>query len=264
MNTRGATLVELVVALTLAAAVSGMVLALVAGQQRAVQRLAVAEASGAVLSATAGVVRVELGGLAGADLLLVASDRLQYRATRATGVLCGLAPDGVRVGAGGFRGLRLPSPGRDSLLVARPDSPGWGVVVLAVVGPVRAEPCPDGSAGLVIPTSPGLPALPAPVPFRVVEPMELRFYSSGGRTWLGARALIPAETIQPVTGPFLAARFEAEDSTGAATTDPGRVVVLRTRVRIQGDDAMAAGGVARSGVRDDSLVVVVPVGRGGG
>lgn len=261
---RGATLVELMVAVSLSSALALFLMSETGRQQRVVQDLAVRAAAFSSLETAAQALRNELGGAEPGDLVSAASDRIVYRATRATGAVCGPAPDGIRLLQEEFRGLRVPVPGRDSLMLTVLDSvPAWRADRRSITGPVRSEPCPDGSPGLVVPSPPGI-AIPG-VPVRVFEVMELRLYPSGGAWWLGARSVSTGETIQPVAGPFTSDGFALQllGADGLDTGDTSLARLVRVRLKAEAADLSAVAGAVRSGSRVDSLTVLIRLGAGG-
>ena len=215
------------------------------------------------LRTAAQVLHAELGNLdpGEGDLMTATPDRMTYRAVRGTGIGCGAAVDGIVVRTGTWRSLRLPAPGRDSLLLLEAGAT-WHMLPLA--DPIRSATCPDGSPGLVFPTAPPVPGDSTTV-VRTFEVMELRHYLSGADAWLGLRSVSAGELIQPVSGPFRSssAPFSYFDASGAATSDLR--LVRRVRAAFQGITRPdgAAGAAARADqVRRDSLETVVAL-RGG-
>ncbi len=264
LTPRGATLVELTVALSLSAVLALFLLSETGRQQRVVQDLAVRSAAVSTVETAAQVLRSELGGAEPGDLLAADPDRVLYRATRATGAICGLAPDGLRLSQAAFRGVRVPVPGRDSVMLPVADSLlGWRTDHRSINGPVRSEPCPDGAPGLVVPSSPG--AGLSGVPIRVFEVMELRLYSSAGLWWLGARSVSSGETIQPVAGPLTSDGFVLQllDADGMSTGSTLLARLVQVRLRAGAGDPSAVGGAVRGTSRLDSLTVLVRLGSGG-
>jgi hypothetical protein len=257
MTRRGVTLVELLVAGLLAAFVLGFALSALVGLQRAVQRDLEHGAASTTLLTASHLLRSELGDLdpAAGDLPVLESGRLVYRALRATGVACGLAADGILVPSASYRGVRLPSAGRDSVALLPADHPGaW--LSGAVNGPARGATCPDGRVALAIPLDP-VPAAGAGSALRLFEIMELRLYASGGEWWLGIRSVTGGETIQPVAGPFVPGGFRL------AAVDTGGVRTVQADMAAYAGMAQAAGGAARSGgapVTDSLRVVIGPLG----
>lgn len=260
---RGWALAEAAVAMALTAVVAAAALGGLVGLQRRAAGEAERVASASSLRTAAQVLQTELGSLdpGAGDLITAAADRMTYRVVRGTGIGCGAAFDGIMVRTGTWRSLRLPAPGRDSLLLLEAGAT-WRILPLA--GPIRSAICPDGSSGLVFPTTAPPPGASVTV-VRTFEVMELRHYLSGTDAWLGLRSVSAGELIQPVSGPFRAspAPFSYLDAAGAATSDPSRVrrvrAVFRGTTRADG----AAGAGARADlVRRDSVAAEVAL-RGG-
>ncbi len=198
----GFTLVETVIALTLAAAVGGLLLQLLRGQQRLVRVASAAvEVQLTLHSALTFLVRefrpLGMGG-GGSDILSLGTDGLTYRATRGFALACGVTGAGFLVATGDRYGTRLPVPGRDSLLVFRAGDTamagddGW--VALPLLGfrqelgcggvPVWSVQVGWGDAG---PPEGFIP----PLPIRVYEVVQLQAYRQGGRHGWGPGRSVP-------------------------------------------------------------------------
>ncbi|HEX9165752.1 MAG TPA: hypothetical protein VF862_07555 [Gemmatimonadales bacterium] len=258
----GWALAEAVVAMVLTAVVAAAALGGLVGLQRRVAGAVERAAMASGLRTAAQVIHAELGSVdpGAGDLVTAAPDRMIYRAVRGNGIGCGLTTDGIVVRTGTWRSLRLPVPGRDSVLALEPGG-SWRVA--ALVGPVRSATCPDGSSGLVLPMAVA-PSGGATV-VRTFEVMELRLYVSGADSWLGLRSVSSGEAIQPVAGAFRASAipFTYLDASGTPTTDPH--LVRRVRAVFHGITRAegAAGAGARADLtRRDSVETVVAL-RGG-
>jgi hypothetical protein len=189
------------------------------------------------------------------------SDRVVYRAIRSTGVVCDVGLDALLVGSASFRSLRLPSPGRDSLLLL--DQTGaWQTH--ALMADARAATCPDGSAALALPVLPGTVSL-GPYALRSFEVMELRRYQSGGTWWLGLRSVSGGESIQPAAGPLSgdSALFRYYDDAGGPALTPAATRSVAVRLLGFSRTEAGAGAAARADLpRRDSLEVTIAL-RGG-
>jgi len=229
MSGRGFTLVELLVAMVLALAVGGLVhQQLVYGQRltRAqTQRMAMQDnvrVAAQVLAAELGAAGLdEITPVAAAalgvppeirpDLRAIAPGSVSYLAARGDGTVCRIAPAEVVVESSSWSPQRAPRA-TDSLLVfAEGDPATAGDDVWLHLGIVSSgsAACPSGSPGsavqIVVPP-PLDPAVLARVtagsPARLAEAMEIRYYRSGSRAWLGMRSVATGEVIQPVAGPL--------------------------------------------------------------
>jgi hypothetical protein len=257
---RGFTLVELMIALLLALAVGGII-------QRALlnsQRLARAQAQRVALQDNVRVAAVvmtgELGGIgydeitaeasaalgypAGArsDLLAAAPGAVTYLAVRGSGLVCGVAlgpAPQVVLSASSWESFRAPRA-TDSLLVfvesdsATGRDDAW--IHLGVVSGGAAG-CPDGGPGIAVRV--GVPPPLDPValagitpgsPARLAEVMQLRYYSSDGKSWLGMRSVSTGEAVTPLAGPFAdsssvvrGVTLTYRNATDVPTSDPGAV-----------------------------------------
>jgi prepilin-type N-terminal cleavage/methylation domain-containing protein len=209
---RGFTLVELMVALTLALAVGGVV----HGQLLQGRRTARAQAERVAMQDNVRVAALVLSGELGAlgDLLAIAPGAVTYLADRGGGLVCGVAagsPAEIRVAASTWRGPRAPRP-TDSLVVfvegdgSTGNDDAW---VHLGIASVASTTCPGGEAATVFRVVPPAPIGPAIIsaittgsPVRLAEVMQLRYYESGGKSWLGMRSVSTGEAITPLAGPL--------------------------------------------------------------
>ncbi len=212
-----------------------------------IERVARAERAGAALQIAfdggLGFLTSELieagHGSAGDDLLRIAPDSLSYRAVRGVGIACHVGASEILVALDRFDAVRLPQPGRDSLLLfTGMDSlgaanAGWTAVPLNGIGSAACGGRPALRLGTTIDTVANPPAaLPPLPPVRVFEVMQARLYPSLGAWWLGARSESGGEPIQPLAGPFDSAGspFSYFDSAGHSILTPSGVRSLRLRL----------------------------------
>ena len=270
LNRRGISLLELLVALTLAALLALLTSNLLATStlhlrdrsERMAQEQSLRSASGALRSALESLGHDSAGG---ADLSAPAPSGLSARAVRAAGVLCSAAPGLLvaRADTAWWRALRAPVAGRDSVLAARLDRPTWGSFEL------RAAPggtfCPDGSRGIALPVtadSLALLGIGLGSPIRVFEPVELRLYSAAPDLWIGLRLLATTQAIQPFAGPMapngLAFSYQKADRSPAQLPAEvaGVVIQLTSLTERAGGVGLIRGRVPRS----DSLELFVALG----
>jgi prepilin-type N-terminal cleavage/methylation domain-containing protein len=230
MSTRrlGFTLIELMVGLVLVLAVGGVTWALLAQNQR-VTRSQTEHAglqdnvrTGAVVVAnelreigydsipeTAGL---GTGASVSPDLVVMERGRLVYKAMRGIGFTCAApAPGSLKLQRAALLGLRSPEVG-DSFTAHVEGSPDTGTDDAWVHGAVNAVGgglCDDGSVAVTLTVGfagPAGAAAPARMvtggPVRFFEVMELRYYRSGGKSWLGARSVSAGGVIEPLLGPL--------------------------------------------------------------
>jgi type II secretory pathway pseudopilin PulG len=214
----GATLAELLVAITLAAIVLGTATSTLLRQQRTSVSLGRAAAGDAQLRAALGALSVELGALtAGTGDLEVgqATDTaVQLRSLVVGGLACGDAVSSATFvdDAEGHIGSLAGSAPRvgDSLWWFGGAPPVWRARRIIASDSV-ATPCPLTSA----PPGPGRRLVIAEpdsiqygAPLRVTRPVRYGFYRSGDGSWqLGVREWVDATgrfaSPQPIAGPFL-------------------------------------------------------------
>jgi hypothetical protein len=227
---RGFTLVELMVGLVCALAVSGVALRLLLVNLR-VARVQ-AERAGLQDNVRAGALIVaselrELGfdsvpeaaalGLpaaASSDILIGEPGRIRYRAPRGLGFTC-VAPNASQIvlRTATWQGQRPPVAQVDSLALFVEGDPALSrddVWVRAGITGVSAGSCADGAPAIALATSWETSAVAAGAvagavtggPVRVFEIMEFQYYRQGGTSWLGQRSVSRGEVIQPLIGPL--------------------------------------------------------------
>jgi type II secretory pathway pseudopilin PulG len=257
---RGFTLVELMVALVLALAVGGIVSAMLLNGQRharaVAERIALQDnvrVSALVLAGDLGAIgrdeispeaSAALGYPVGArsDLLAAAPGAVTYLAARGWGLLCAVAPGpspAIVFPEAWWKSLRAPRS-TDSLLVFAESDTGtraddaW--IHLGIVS-VGSGSCPDGRAGIAVRVGIPSPLSPAALdrltpgsPARLTEVMQMRYYASGGKSWLGMRSVSTGEAITPVAGPLADSAAAVRgltlvyrDAAGAPTWTPASV-----------------------------------------
>ncbi len=243
LTSRGAVLIEVVIAALLTAILVVASLTGLSVVSRALGRQVTATASARILRAGVLIGIAEWNDLAprAGDLLSVASGSMVYRAMRASGLGCGLGPDGLLLAAGQLAALRAPVAGRDSLAVLTgPDA--WSVAALTAAP--SAGTCPNGDPAIELPydRSGGDPFAGAawPAAFVIYEIMEVRGYQSGGEWWLGLRSVSSGEVIQPAMGPLAANGLSLRvlDAAGAPASPPPAARQLELRLLTAAGDSI--------------------------
>jgi len=241
---RGLTLIELLIGIVLGSFLGTIMVGLGLAAERSTRHTREAGQLARNLDTVLDFLESELADAgtdpSGADLLRLGADSLTWRATRGVGLACLVGSSEVRVLQGRWGGARLPQPGRDSLLLyagadsLQTDSLVW--LALPILG-VSSSSC-AGAPALRLQTSldttlTPLGRLPALVPVRVFEIMQVRLYSSLGSWWFGGRSVTAGEVIQPLAGPFLAGglRFSYLDSAAQPTPSSGMVRSIAVVVR---------------------------------
>ncbi len=274
-RTRGFTLVEIIVALTVALMVAGAIYGLMITTQRLT--LAQAErvglqanvrAAGWVASGELQEVAALPGGTAAqSDVLTAGATGITYRAMRGIGFLCQspATSSELRVWSSSYSGYRDPAAGRDSALVFLEGDTASAVddvwLPVAITGVTVGNACPGAGIILATDNHPELVGLAANTPVRIYEVMELRLYQSGGKSWLGAHSLSGGEVIQPLLGPLLDGTgftLDYLDATGGVASDPGAIKSVTVGVRGISENPISVGsGAGARGRVQDSLVAWV-------
>ncbi|HET7189587.1 MAG TPA: prepilin-type N-terminal cleavage/methylation domain-containing protein [Gemmatimonadaceae bacterium] len=280
---RGATLVELVVALTLTAVVLGAAASSVLRQHRTARVVSGEAATTAQLRAATGALSAELSVLSRAAGDIVPGEArdsaLELRSLVAAGVACDdavgsatFAPDddGVPEALWGT----VPRVG-DSLWWYRGGATAaWHGARIATSDSVSAPCLLTGSAlrpARRVAVAAGGDTIPFGAPLRVTRPARYSFYRSGDGSWqLGVRDWIGDHfgAPQPLAGPFLVRagdrrsgfRYFAPNGDELSASSAGVNVdqVARIRVTVLTPDPSAAG--MPNVVRADSIdVALLPV-----
>jgi prepilin-type N-terminal cleavage/methylation domain-containing protein len=195
----------------------------------------------------------------GSDLQTVLPGRLEYKAMRGLGFTCA-APTStqVKLRRAWYSGLRDPLT-TDSVALfvdsdaSRTDDDGWVHAKVTAVTTAGAT-CTDGTAAIQLTI-----AFPAGVtgatvagkmasggPVRIFEIMQMRYYVSGGQSWLGMMAVSRGENApQPMVGPLADSTggqrgltFGYWNNAGAATTVPANVRSITLTLRGVSDYAV--------------------------
>jgi hypothetical protein len=250
----GSTPIDLIAALALWGTVSALVVTTLLAGARSARRVTMQAERRETLRAASQVSAAELRGHAGGlSAIRVASNAVEYRARRWTGVTCrwpSTASGQIRLTlrAAPLFGERLPIAQRDSALVwleGYPADPTDGRWEVLLVVDVASATCPDGRAGVGVvlerwsAVAPGTLAHPG-APVVGFERAALRVYrGSDGAHWLGLATAGPTgwKSVQPFAGPFA-------PSSGFAWRQDGRSVAI---------------GLRAAGPRGDSLETIVGV-----
>jgi prepilin-type N-terminal cleavage/methylation domain-containing protein len=161
------------------------------------------------------------------DLRAIGPDSITYRAARGLGYTCQETSTGATTGdivvwnkindARQWQAYRSLTTTDSLMLFIENDTQTASDDLWLTVGLTAnqsALACPDGSAGIrfriQIPAGVGITSanafgqMPLGNAVRAFETMQLRSYTSGGKTWLGMRArpLTLGTTIEPVVGPL--------------------------------------------------------------
>ncbi len=227
---RGLTLVELMIGLVVASVVSMAVYRVLLASQRAGRIQTEHAALQDNVRAGALIVSAELRELgfdsvplaaglgapsvASSDILLAQPGRIRYRAMRGLGFTCAVATVAeLRLQSATFAGLRLPLAGIDSVSIfvegdgSSAEDDAW---IRAAVAGVSNGSCAGGEPAIVLSLAHPDAAVGSAAasrivvggPVRAFEVMELQYYRSDGRSWLGMRSVSRGEVVQPLIGPL--------------------------------------------------------------
>jgi hypothetical protein len=227
---RGLTLVELLVGLGCALAVSGVAyrllltsprVARVQGERadlqdnvRAGALIVAAELRELGFDSVPANAPLGLPATASSDILIGEPGRIRYRAMRGLGFTCNAPSTGqILLRTATWRGQRLPVAEVDSLVLFVEGDPalsGDDAWVRAGITGIAPGSCADGAPAIALATSWETAALGAGAaagsvaggPVRIFETMELQAYEAAGMSWLGLRSVSRGEVIQPVIGPL--------------------------------------------------------------
>jgi prepilin-type N-terminal cleavage/methylation domain-containing protein len=241
---RGATLVELLVALTLLGIVGSAAVAAIRLQTGVRLRIG--------SRVTAGTRQGEALGPLAADLMLVSArggdvpaggatdSTLDLQATLATGFTCapGSDPRALTVAVLGAAPARAIAPGDSVRLRAAPSDAWRPALISAVASPPAAADCtaaPDAIRLAFTIDSAARAGVGAGVPLHVTRRIRYSFYrASDGGTYLGLREWSHAagrlSTVQPVAGPFAgdSVRFVYLDDLGRSLAPPVAPAAIAT------------------------------------
>lgn len=281
LNQRGFTLIELIMALALGAAVGALVYQSIVGTQRATQagtaEVSVRQNLRAGVAYVGSVVR-ELDAADG-DITVATATQLQFKSMRWTGFLCA-APVAASMSAlrmpvrrNTFYGIRGPNAALDSVFVfldgdlTTRDDDAWlpgGVTAVAVGncadGSVSADLTVDFSAaGVGAGAVAGLVTVGSPL--RGFQMEELSLGSAGGRWWMTQRAASRTgawSAARPLIGPLEAGGMALAyfDSTGTATASLPNIASVEVLLRAESRERVRKGLAAIDFARD-SLVTRV-------
>ena len=271
---RGFTLAELLVALVLGTLVLGAAGQVFIATARFLRLQASALEVREGLRAAQQVLTAELRELdpADGDLVALGPDSISLRAVRGIEFICA-APDAVTGRIAVRRRLsasyRDMDPARDRAVVFRDGDPSTDAddawIDLGIASAGGAATCSDGGAATEVRLAGPVAELDSVglgAPVRWYERAVYRLYGDEtGLWWLGVRSWSGGSwaPLSPIAGPLRhpsGLEFRYFDASGAATTDPARVVTIGLAVRGVGS-ALLQGAGGRQEHWSDSLITVV-------
>lgn len=252
-NSRGFTLVELLIFFVLASLIAASLYQVVRFQQRAYRQQNETVARHDALRLASAVLIGDIAEASGGegDFGAIAGDRIAVRSPTGFGIICAHDPSDRRIALTDVTGIVGASAG-DSLLVYHPD--GWLVRAIQDVNPQSASSltCPyDGGEApeMTLRLTGSVSDVPVGAPVRGFRRYVYRLEQVDNAWWL---VRDDGSTAWPLAGPFagdsgLALTYF--DSIGQATTDPARVALV---------DLAIVAETAVSGKRDTLAVSVRP------
>lgn len=277
LNRRGATVAEILVALTLASIVLGSMMSSVLRQQRSHARASDVSGAEAQSRAATRLLASQLASLepaAGDITPASATDTsIQYRAAVALGIACNASPGlviPVPSGSGGLDGSFSTVRGGDSLWWFVDSL--WHAAPIAEVSAIAAQcTLPMPAAGASVRLSIGAhDTVPPGAPLRVTRQTRSHVYRSGDGTWqLGFREWNPVTQSftapQPVAGPLIRrsgdhrSGFRYYDQTDAELlASAGSIDVTRiARIRILASSRVVVRDPSQDSVRTDSVDIAL-------
>lgn len=195
----GVTLLELLLGLTLMSGVALLGSALLSGGRRGFDRLSRRMELGQGPDRAALLLQLELAGRPG-GLQLLSPSVLALQSRVGEAAACDFQAGEVVIPRQLWPGHRLPEAGRDQAQLLDDSDGYWRAADILAVD---AGTCPDGSVGLRLRLQPAVRGQY----LRVVEPLHLKIYRSGGAGWFGLAPADGSAPVQPFAGPLAEAEF---------------------------------------------------------
>jgi prepilin-type N-terminal cleavage/methylation domain-containing protein len=273
-QSRGFTLVEILIALV----ISGVATAALYQVLNNTQRVSRAQAEQVSLQSNVRTgslvvpnelreINTVLGGAAQQnDVLIALPDRVRYRAMRGLYAICQSPAAGtqVRVFTTDIAAYRNPAATRDGIYVFIEGNPDkeqddqW--IQVPVTGVATGNVCPGGAAGITLstPATAALVGLAVGTPVRTYEEMELSLQVVDGKSWLSAQSISGADPApQPIVGPLTDGDgFELKyyDANGAETVDLTAIKSIQVTLRGLTDEVVRINGSGEWGHPQETLV----------
>lgn len=276
LGRRGFTLIELLVALVLLGIVTAGIYRVLVNNQRVYQAQTQRIDLQQNIRAAVTILPAELREMnaSGGDIAAMSATSLSIRAMRQLALICSPPPLGGALGNISMVVRRSPffgralNPATDSLLIYYEGDEGsrsddsW---VLANVGAVVNQNCPDGPAGWQITMTPSfiagqlnqLGAIPNGAPVRGFETVTYRLYQAPDNLWY--IGLENVSGIQPLIGPVTSDGLSLRyfNAAGAETADRTQVAEIEIGVRARTAQPVQGGAGGGLVIPVDSIVTRV-------
>jgi len=245
-RSRGFSLIEVLVAMTLTGiVVAGTLRALTAQKKFYARQARILEARHAMrASATILTSEFREASATGGDLYAIAADSVALRSTVGFAVVCG-----INVGSGTLSLLRVSGHFRleaaDSVLVFVENAPSdaddvWRALPVASIS-TGAPSCDSGQAAdRVVSITGSLSGIWVGAPLRLFRPYVFGLFEMNGKWWLGRRNRGSGPDYVPVAGPLappgdLGLQLDYYRQDGVATANPSQVSRVTIGVRAPTD-----------------------------
>ncbi len=270
---RGFTLIELLVSLILLVIVGGGIYqTLLVVQRVSLRQTEVSATAGAVRSGVQ-LIQSELqeitnnSSVGTSDIVSISPSAIGYNAMRGIGEACEISTTSVKVRQGSYQGLRIPTAGRDQILLffdgdslKRTDD-HWHSVGF---GSPTASTCSDGTASWTLSFSTALTTTQSdsvwiPSPIRTSEEMEIGLVNDNGKDWLGIRSVSSGTepALLPAVGPISALTFQYVDKTNSVTATRSAVSTIKIVLTGITDRAVPTGVGSAVGNPTETLRIIV-------
>lgn len=267
LGRRGASLVEVMVALAMLSVVATVLLRMLAANQRIYQSQTQRIDRRQTIRAAETILPADLRELdaADGDILALSPTSITVRAMRQLGFVCAQPrPGDVRLAIRErpIFGLRDFDPATDSLLVyvsgdsTTPDANRW---IARPLVSVQAGTCGDGAPARLLETSAADPeATTWGTPVRGFEIVTYRLYRANDGQWQIGIATGPSGVIQPLIGPVTSTGLELTylDAAGSIVAEPARVATIEIKLRAPTVQPIRQASGALERPLDSSAVVV--------
>ena len=277
-NTRGFTLIELMIVVVMMAIVGGAMVRMLVNTQRLSREQAERVGLQSNLRTGAFLIPSELAEVGisatASDLLFMGATAVQYRAMRGSGVSCQVSPTEIRlwdIPEMPYYGIRtmITANNRDRILIFAeidPDDPTDDEWIDRQLGGVAPSTCAGRPAvaltfaDISAATPNGIADVMVGSPVRYYETMRLESYTANGQLWLGARSISAGELApQAVLGPLAPNGFQLEYLDGNGNPTGAATAVRAIRVTLRGlTQAAVSRGLGQANmIVQDSLVAMI-------
>lgn len=196
MTRCGVTLIELAMSLVLLGLIAALYATVVLSGARPAARAIDQMVSERTLGAVRTFLSQELRD-ADANDVVVAPSHMVFDRPVGEAMVCADSGTAVLIADTSYVGTRTPQAGRDQVALLTAGDSTWQFVAVDTVNAARCPASGDAALRLGVPAHVG-----AAVALRVVEPVDMSVYRSGGADWYGLAPADHSATVQPFAGPL--------------------------------------------------------------